>query len=950
MKYLVSHVFPPTPPASDNDIFSPAPTPGTSSPLTFQSRKGSISEEKPLEPYAFPLPPPSSIPTKTHELDVDTPDAHVKRDARLIRLTGIHPFNVEAPLTDLFNSGFLTPPELHFVRNHGPVPEVHDQDIPIWEVSIEGLVENPITLTVSEISSPNHFSQYTLPITLVCAGNRRKEQNMVRKSQGFSWGPAGVSTSLWTGPMLCDILALAKPDRRRGARYVCFEGGDKLPNGAYGTSLKLSLCMDPVRGIMLAYKHNGEMLMPDHGRPIRVVVPGMIGGRSVKWLKKIIISDQPSTSYYHYYDNKVMPTHVTPAIASSEEGKKFWMDEKWCIFDLNVNSAIAYPAHDEILEIKPKAQDAMVEEKYTLRGYAYGGGGRRVQRVEISLDKGKTWRPASITNHEDKYRAMSIPENTYLFGGKLDVGWRDTCFCWCFWNLSVPHSDLASTNVEDIVVRAMDEALNIQPRDMYWTLLGMMNNPWFRVALRKETLPDGRLKIRFEHPTQPALMKGGWMERVKKEGGDLTGANWGERDSSSPNTTPSTTVVKADTVKMTNDSISRLIEIDEFRAHSSKEMGTWFVVEGEVYNGTPFLSAHPGGEKSILVVGGTDCTEEFQAIHSETAKNMMPKYHIGTLSPAARKALAASLTSESNDSAGPRPIFLDAAKYLPSKLISKEIVSHDTILLRFALDHPDQLLGLPVGQHIMIKTPSGGKPVIRAYTPISHTVGSFDLLIKVYRDLGLPGYRGGVMSQALDLLAPGVDIVQVKGPVGRFTYLPSIERGEQGPNVNFAGASRKITKFLMVCAGTGITPIYQVLEAVAAEGPASPVRCFVAYGNRNEDDMLCRKELDAILRIPGVNERVKLIHTLSGNKSDGLVATSAGAEVHTGRVSLELVQEGYNWLTADGVARVEGDMMVLACGPEGMEEGVKTWVGQMSGRWGIRMGEGKGEGGDVCIF
>jgi len=249
----------------------------------------------------------------------------------------------------------------------------------------------------------------------------------------------------------------------------------------------------------------------------------------------------------------------------------------------------------------------------------------------------------------------------------------------------------------------------------------------------------------------------------------------------------------------------------------------------------------------------------------------------------------------------------------------------------------------------MIQTPSGGKAVIRAYTPISHTVGSFDLLIKVYRDLGLAGRRGGVMSQALDLLVPGVDSVKVKGPVGRFTYLPPSERGDHGSNVGFAGASRKITKFLMVCAGTGITPIYQVLEAVAAEDPTSPVRCFVAYGNRNEDDMLCREELDALLRIPGVKERVKLIHTMSGNKSDGLVATSAGAEVRTGRVSLELIQEGYNWLT-DGVAREERDMMVLVCGPGGMEEGVKTWVGQKTEEWGVRMGEGKGEGGDVCIF
>ena len=384
---------------------------------------------------------------------------------------------------------------------------------------------------------------------------------------------------------------------------------------------------------------------------------------------------------------------------------------------------------------------------------------------------------------------------------------RETCFCWCFWDLQVPYSDIAAANVDDIVLRAMDEAMNIQPRDMYWSLLGMMNNPWFRIALRKETLENGTIKVRFEHPTQPALMKGGWMERVKKEGGNLTGANWGERDPSSLNT-PQEPNPAAETVKMTNDSISRIIEITEFLSHSSKECGTWFVVEGEVYTGTPFLSAHPGGEKSILVVGGTDCTEEFQAIHSETAKNMMPKYHVGTLSAAARTALAnTSSPSSTTTSTDSRPIFLEESRYLNSKLLSKEIVSHDTVILRFALDHPSQILGLPVGQHIMIKTPVDGKPVIRAYTPISHTTGSLDLLIKVYRDLGTPGRRGGVMSQALDRLKPGVDSVAVKGPVGRFTYLPPNQRKSDKCNVGFVGVARKVNKFLMVCAGTGITPI-----------------------------------------------------------------------------------------------------------------------------------------------
>jgi nitrate reductase (NAD(P)H) len=86
----------------------------------------------------FALPPPSTIPTKILDADKPTPDAHVPRDPRLIRLTGVHPFNVEAPLSDLYNEGFLTSPELFYVRNHGAVPDVQDSECMDWEFSVEG--------------------------------------------------------------------------------------------------------------------------------------------------------------------------------------------------------------------------------------------------------------------------------------------------------------------------------------------------------------------------------------------------------------------------------------------------------------------------------------------------------------------------------------------------------------------------------------------------------------------------------------------------------------------------------------------------------------------------------------------------------------------------------------------------------------------------------------------
>ena len=103
----------------------------------------SIHSDSVTEGAAIPLPPPSTYPPAVLDIDKNTPDFRVSRDPRLIRLTGTHPFNVEAPLTTLFNEGFLTTPELFYVRNHGAVPHVLEEDIPDWEFSISGYSIHP---------------------------------------------------------------------------------------------------------------------------------------------------------------------------------------------------------------------------------------------------------------------------------------------------------------------------------------------------------------------------------------------------------------------------------------------------------------------------------------------------------------------------------------------------------------------------------------------------------------------------------------------------------------------------------------------------------------------------------------------------------------------------------------------------------------------------------------
>ncbi|KAI3342838.1 nitrate reductase [Ustulina deusta] len=864
--------FPPSPP--DTDIESAGPS---LEPSDTETRTPSPDCDRPNTQKLplYPLPPKCRSDNTVLTEDLKTPDNHVVRDPRLIRLTGIHPFNVEAPLSNLYDEGFLTTKDLHYVRNHGAVPRVEDSEVMDWDFTIEGMVDNPLCMSLAQLI--REYEQVTYPVTLVCAGNRRKEQNVVRKTKGFSWGAAGLSTSLWTGVAIGDLIRASMP--RRGARYVCFEGADKLPNGKYGTSVKLSWAMDAERGVMLAHKMNGETLPPDHGKPLRVVIPGQIGGRSVKWLKRIIITKEPSDNWYHIYDNRVLPTMIDPEM--SADLPDTWKDERYAIYDLNTNSATCYPSHNEELDLHRS------DDTYKTRGYAYAGGGKRITRVEVTLDKGKTWVLANISYPEDQYRLAA--EGETLFGGRIDMSWRESCFCWCFWDLDIPISRLQAA--DDIMVRAMDEAMMVQPRDMYWSVLGMMNNPWFRVVIHKEGS-----KLRFEHPTQPALMPGGWMERVKKAGGNLTNGYWGEQLAGEAQVAEP--VEPAKEICMVNEKIHRTITLEEFKSHDG-ETEPWFVVNGEVYDGTGFLEGHPGGPTSITGAAGQDASEEFLAIHSENAKAMLVDYHIGTLDKASQALLANSEEAPPED-APPREVFLQHKVWTKAVLSAKTSVSPDTKIFTFDLDHAEQAVGLPVGQHLTIRLrdPVTREAILRAYTPISSVgaKGKLDVLIKVYRDT--PAQKGGRMTQALDSIPLG-HFVDFKGPHGKFEYLG---RGL----CSVSGRERRVRRFVMVCGGSGITPIYAVLRAVLADRE-DPTSCVVLDGNRNEEDILCKPELDAML--PGNEHRYRLNYVLS--------RPSPAWTGRRGRVDANLIAEEVGPCpSADG-----GDV-ILVCGPKPLEESV----------------------------
>lgn len=240
---------------------------------------------------------------------------------------------------------------------------------------------------------------------------------MVKKTIGFNWGPAGTSCSTWTGIRLGDILkacGLALTDGPDSHdRHVSFRGPQgELPrgdDGSYGTSIAIQRAMDPAYDVILAYKQNGELLTPDHGYPLRIIIPGYIGGRMVKWIEEITVTQGESQNYYHFHDNRVLPSVVDEERANAEN---WWRKPDFIINDLNINSAITSPQHNEALAWSS-------QHGCTFKGYAYSNG-NKIIRCELSLDDGESWLLAEVTQR--------TPPNAY---GRH--------WAWVWWEITVPY-------------------------------------------------------------------------------------------------------------------------------------------------------------------------------------------------------------------------------------------------------------------------------------------------------------------------------------------------------------------------------------------------------------------------------------------------------------------------------------------------------------------------------
>ena len=499
------------------------------------------------------------------EADQFSPDNWLPRSSDLIRLTGKHPLNAEANLTHLFGAGLITPNELHYVRNHGAVPRL------LWEFHELDVENGKLTLSMDDLK--NNFDPINIPVALACDGNRRKELNLIKKSKGFNWGAAAVSCAYWKGPLLRDILLAAGiPDKMPAGKrcWVNFEGADEPSEGKYATSIPFDYVMDPTNDVLLAYEMNDTPLPPDHGYPVRLMIPGYVGGRCVKWLKRIWLSETENESYYHIWDNRVLPAFVTEKDGAFAE-TLFRHPDTACN-EQNLNSVIVKPAQGE----KIKLSAARKGESYRIEGYAYDGGGHEVQRVEVSLDDGETW----------LYCIRKFPDAPIRHGKKF--------WTWLHWHVDVDFTHLL--RAKSITVRCFNVFKNTQPQHGSWNVMGMMNNGWYVVKPSIIQDEDSETpSILYKHPVEPGTGDGGWMKPSVEN--------------------------RIAAAKQEAGAPEKQFTREEIEKHD-KEDDCWIVVDNKVYDATSVLDWHPGGKAAVMGHAGkvhAETSNEFEGIHDDYA-------------------------------------------------------------------------------------------------------------------------------------------------------------------------------------------------------------------------------------------------------------------------------------------------------------------------------------------
>lgn len=321
----------------------------------------------------------------------------------------------------------ITPVGLHYLLIHYDIPAVDPTN---WRLSVDGGVRQPMELSLADIRA---MPATTRTLTMECAGNGRAL--LERRPASQPWLVEAVATGSWTGVELNVLLAAA--DVHPDTEEILFTGADRGLEGGVEQSYQRSvpLGVATASGVLLAYDLNGAPLPPQHGFPLRVVVPGWYGMTNVKWLTKITALDAPFTGYQQATAYRLRQT------------------------DDEVGQPVSLMAPRSLM-VPPGIPDFFTRARHVrpgthhLTGRAWSGIGPIVS-VEVSTDGGAHWDAAELDVEPDEAAVWR--------------GWRYS------WD--------AETGDHELCCRAADRAGNTQPLQPEWNRGGYVNNAVQRVPV-----------------------------------------------------------------------------------------------------------------------------------------------------------------------------------------------------------------------------------------------------------------------------------------------------------------------------------------------------------------------------------------------------------------------------------------------------------------------------------